>query len=68
MSSAPKVSPGNTHASNIIQIRNRLYLSYIHAITIGEKKRGYDSKGEQGGVYGTAWREERKKYNYNLKF
>lgn len=32
-----------------------------------KKKRGHNSKGEQGGVYGTAWREEREKSNYNLK-
>lgn len=33
-----------------------------------EKKRGHASKGEQGRVYGTAWREESEKSNYNLKF
>lgn len=64
----PRKSALKTRMQATLCRLNRLYLSYSHAITIGEKKRGHASKGEQGRVYGTAWREESEKSNYNLKF
>lgn len=35
---------------------------HLHKITISEK-RGYELEGEQGGIYGKSWREEREGRN-----
>lgn len=66
-------SPDNIHTSSIVKTKKvifgNMYVykhTYTHVITIHEK-RGNEFESSQGGMYGRLWREEREKFNYNLK-